>query len=95
MTSHLVLLDWERYKGFFYLNSDGEPYSIRYKCAIGTTHSGASNGRKAEGCEVLDWNFYNESAREYYLETVLKEVVALDPENEAFDGIFFDAAMGP
>ena len=86
--------DWDRYRGFFYLDGAGAAYSTRYKCAIGTTHSGADNGRKAKGCEVLDWNFYNASAREYYLEVVLKKVVELDPDNRAFDGIFFDAAMG-
>ena len=33
-------------------------------------------------------------AARYYLEVVLKRVVMLDPGNEAFDGVFFDAAMG-
>ena len=56
--------DWERYKGFFYLNSDGTPYKPHYKCAIGTTHSGAPNGVKAAGCMDVRWNFYNASARE-------------------------------
>ena len=86
--------DFQRYKNFFYLNASGEPYKIRYKCAINTTHSGSSTGVKAKGCEVLDWNFYNTSARDYYLDVVLKRIAEMDSSNQVFDGIFFDAAMG-
>ena len=52
-----------------------------------------ANGLKEFGCELLEWNFYNASAKEYYLEVLLARIVAMDPGNEAFDGIFFDAAM--
>ena len=87
--------DFERYKGFFYLNATGGPLKRSWKCAINTTHSGSAAGVRGPGCELLHWNFYNASAREYYLEVALKAIaVGLDPGNEAFDGIFFDAAMG-
>ena len=85
---------FEHYKGFFYLDAAGMPLKKQWKCAINTTHSGAANGVRGPGCELLHWNFYNSSAKEYYLEVVLKRVADLDPANEAFDGIFVDAAMG-
>ena len=84
--------------GFFYLNSTGQLLyptgSQHYKCSAGTTHSGAANGRKAWGCQMFDWNFFNETAKEYYLEVYLKRLFDFDPDNEAFDSIFFDAALG-
>jgi hypothetical protein len=86
--------DFERYSGFFYLNATGGPLKRDWKCAINTTHSGEPSGRRAMGCEMLHWNFYNASAKEYYLEVVLKEIAGMDPDNAAFDGIFIDAAMG-
>jgi hypothetical protein len=87
--------NFERFKGFFFLNSSGLPLQpLRYKCAIGTTHSGSAAGVKQWGCQLLQWNFYNESAKEYYLEVALKRVVDMDPDNKAFNGIFLDAAMG-
>ena len=85
--------DFQRFQDFFYLNASGSPL-VRHKCAIGTHKSGSPDGQQAFGCEVWNWNFYNASAKDYYLEVVLKRVADMDPDNAAFDGIFLDAAMG-
>ena len=73
------------YRDFFFLDQNGSLSPL-------TTHTKCAPGHIVPKCTCSQWNFFNASARAYYLNTVVSGIARADPHNEAFDGIFYDAA---
>lgn len=73
-----------QFRDFLFLDSAGQlnPSQTHMKCVP---------GHLSPRCTCAQWNFFNQSARERYY-AIVDNLASTDPANEAFDGIFFDAA---
>mmetsp|Transcript_16974 Transcript_16974/g.44202 ORF Transcript_16974/g.44202 Transcript_16974/m.44202 type:complete len:329 (-) Transcript_16974:44-1030(-) len=74
----------EQYHDFLFRAEDGSLYgpTTHHKCA----------GAPVPDCICAQWNFFNKSARDFFIENATLSLVTADPHNDAFDGVFFDAA---
>ena len=73
----------ERFRDFLFLDAAGglSPNTTHYKCVPQHIE---------RECTCAQWNFFNGSARDYFIESVVRNLTQTD--NQAFDGVFYDAA---
>jgi hypothetical protein len=81
-----IFHDRDTYRDYLFLNASGDldPATTGHKCAGHAAHLSPL-------CLNSQWNFFNASARAYFIKAVT-DLAASDPNNTAFDGIFYDAA---